>query len=166
MEVVRTDRLILRWLEAVDARFIVKLLNQPSFLQYVGDRGVRSLQDGRDYIRTGPGQSYNEHGFGLNMVALKDEGTPIGMCGLLKRPTLEDVDLGFALLPEYWGQGYAFEAASATLAHGKTAFDLERIVAITAPDNEASIRLLEKLGMKFERMIQLTDDAPAARLFA
>lgn len=166
MEVLQTNRLILRWLEAADAPFIVKLLNQPSFLQYIGDRGVRSLQDGQDYIRTGPGQSYSEHGFGLNMVTLKDDGTPIGMCGLLKRPNLEDVDLGFALLPEYWGQGYAFEAASAALAHGKTAFDLERIVAITAPDNEASIRLLEKLGMKFETMVRLTDDGSAARLFA
>jgi RimJ/RimL family protein N-acetyltransferase len=166
VRVLGTARLNLRWLEPGDAPFIVELLNQPTFLEFIGDRGVRNLEDARKYIREGPGQSYAEHGFGLYLAELKDDRKPIGMCGLLKRETLDDVDLGFALMPQYWGQGYAFEAAAAVLAHGREAFALERIVAITSPDNEASIRLLEKLGMHFEGMVRLTEDDPEAKLFA
>lgn len=166
MEVLATDRLILRWLEPGDAPFILELLNQPSFLHFIGDRGVGTVEEARQYICQGPGQSYAEHGFGLYLVELKDDRTPIGMCGLLKRETLEDVDLGFAFLPAYWGQGYAFESTKAVLAHAEADFDLKRIVAITASGNEASIRLLEKLGMRFERMIRVTDDAPEVKLFA
>ncbi len=166
MKVLATDRLILRWLEPGDAPFILELLNQPSFLHFIGDRGVGTIEEARQYIIQGPGQSYAEHGFGLYLVELKDDLKPIGMCGLLRRETLEDVDLGFAFLPAYWGQGYAFESTKAVLAHAEADFDLKRIVAITASDNEASIRLLEKLGMRFERMIRLTDDAPEVKLFA
>ena len=166
MKVLETGRLILRWLEPGDAPFILELLNQPSFLHFIGDRGVGTIEEARQYISQGPGQSYAEHGFGLYLVELKDDSTPIGMCGLLRRETLEDVDLGFAFLPQYWGQGYAFESTKAVLAHGRADFDLKRIVALTASDNEASIRLLEKLGMRFERMIRLADDAPEVKLFA
>lgn len=97
MRVLETDRLILRWLEPDDAPFILELLNQPSFLHFIGDRGVGTIEEARGYISQGPGQSYAEHGFGLYLVELKDDSTPIGMCGLLRRETLEDVDLGFAL---------------------------------------------------------------------
>ena len=166
MRVLETDRLILRWLEPDDAPFILELLNQPSFLHFIGDRGVGTIEEARGYISQGPGQSYAEHGFGLYLVELKDDLRPIGMCGLLRRETLEDVDLGFAFLPQYWGQGYAFESTKAVLMHGKADFDLKRIVAITASDNEASIRLLEKLGMRFERTVRLADDAPEVKLFA
>ena len=166
MNVLETDRLILRWLEPGDAAFILELLNQPSFLHFIGDRGVGTIEEARQYISQGPGQSYAEHGFGLYLAELKDARTPIGMCGLLRRETLEDVDLGFAFLPQYWGQGYAFESTEAVLAHGRADFDLKRIVAITASDNDASIRLLEKLDMRFERMIRVSDDQPEVKLFA
>ena len=166
MRVLETDRLILRWLEPGDAPFILELLNQPSFLHFIGDRGVGTIEEARKYIRQGPGRSYAEQGFGLYMVELKDDLKPIGMCGLLRRETLEDVDLGFAFLPQFWGQGYAYESTKAVLAHGKADFDLKRIVAVTASDNQASIRLLERLGMRFERTIRLTDDQPEVKLFA
>ncbi len=166
MRVLETDRLILRWLEPDDAPFILELLNQPSFLHFIGDRGVGTIEEARGYISQGPGQSYAEHGFGLYLVELKDDLKPIGMCGLLRRETLEDVDLGFAFLPQYWGQGYAFESTKAVLMHGRADFDLKRIVALTSSDNEASIRLLEKLGMRFERTVRLADDAPEVKLFA
>ena len=166
MRVLETDRLILRWLEPGDAAFILELLNQPSFLHFIGDRGVGTIEEARKYIRQGPGRSYAEQGFGLYMVELKDDLKPIGMCGLLRRETLEDVDLGFAFLPQFWGQGYAYESTKAVLAHGKADFDLKRIVAVTASDNQAAIRLLEKLGLRFERTIRLTDDQPEVKLFA
>lgn len=161
-----TERLTLNALSPADAPFILALLNEPSFLRYIGDKGVRTEADAEQYIMQGPMASYERFGFGLYCVRLKEVETPIGICGLLRRDTLPDVDLGFAFLPDYWGKGYALEAAAATLAYGKTALGLTRIVAITAPDNEASIRLLEKLGMRFERMMQLTPDAPAVKLFA
>lgn len=102
---------------------------------------------------------YERFGFGLYLTELKDEGVPIGLCGLLKRDTLDDVDVGFAFLPRFWSKGYAFESASAVMAYGRSVLGLERIVAITAPDNESSIRLLEKLGMGFERTIRWEDGA-------
>ena len=166
MRVLETDRLILRWLEPGDAPFILELLNQPSFLHFIGDRGVGTIEEARKYIRQGPGRSYAEQGFGLYMVELKDDLEPIGMCGLLRRETLEDVDLGFAFLPQFWGQGYAYESTKAVLAHGRADFDLKRIVAVTASDNQAAIRLLEKLGMRFERTIRLADAGPEVKLFA
>jgi RimJ/RimL family protein N-acetyltransferase len=164
--VLETDRLVLRRISTHDAEFILRLLNEPSFLRYIGDRGVRTLEDARGYIAKGPIDSYDRHGFGLLLVSRKDDGVPIGMCGLLKRDTLRDVDVGFAFLPEFWGYGYAFEAASAVLSHGKEVLGLGRIVAITSPDNDSSIRVLTKLGMRFEGMIQLTESEPAVRLFA
>lgn len=149
-----------------DAEFILELLNEPSFLQYIGDRGVRSLDDAREYIANGPMASYEEHGFGLYLTVLKEQGDPIGICGLLKRETLDDVDIGFAFLPRYWSKGYALESALAVMAYGRDELGLQRIVAITAPDNDASIRLLEKLDMRFEKMVRLTDDSPEGKLFA
>ena len=166
MIVLETDRLVLRRISTHDAEFILRLLNEPSFLRYIGDRGVRSLEDAQAYIAKGPITSYDRHGFGLLLVSRKDDGVPLGMCGLLKRDTLRDVDVGFAFLPEFWGHGYAFEAASAVLSYGKEVLGLGRIVAITSPDNDGSIRVLTKLGMQFEGMIQLTDSEPEVRLFA
>ena len=164
--VVETERLILRRLSTADAEFILELLNDESFLRFIGDKGVRTLEDARAYILNGPIQSYQTFGFGLYLAALKNSSAPIGICGLLKRDTLEDVDIGFAFLPGYRGNGYASEAARATLIHGKDDYGLGRIVAITSPDNEASIGLLEKLGFRFERMTKLADDAPEVKLFA
>jgi RimJ/RimL family protein N-acetyltransferase len=161
-----TGRLLLRPLTEDDDAFIVALLNDPSFLRFIGDRGVRTPEDARTYIRRGPVASYVRHGFGLLLVALRDTGTPIGICGLLKRDTLEDVDVGFAFLPEYCGKGYGFESASAVLADGRASFGLRRIVAITDPENVASIRLLEKLGLPFERMITMPAEQKTLRLHA
>ncbi len=164
--VVDTDRLVIRRLTLDDAEFIVGLLNQPSFLRFIGDKGVRTLDDARDYLLKGPLGSYDRFGFGLYLVALKDSAAPIGICGLLKREALDDVDVGFAFLPDFWSQGYAFEAAAAVLAHGRRDLGLGRIVAIVTPDNDRSIALLERLGMRFERLVRLADDATELKLFA
>ncbi|MFL6261593.1 MAG: GNAT family N-acetyltransferase [Thermoanaerobaculia bacterium] len=166
MKVLETERLILRRLSTGDAEFMLGLLNDPSWLRFIGDRGVRTLEDARAYILKGPVDMYDRLGFGLYLTELKDEGVPIGICGLVKRDSLEDVDIGFALLPGFWGQGYAFEAASAVMEYGKNALGLKRIVAITARDNHSSIKLLEKLGLKFERMIRIATGGPEIRLFA
>lgn len=160
MQVAQTPRLILRQLTPEDASFILVLLNTQGFIDNIGDKGVRTLQDAKDYIANGPAISYREHGFGLFAVVLAENGFPIGICGLIKRPTLAHVDLGYAFLPQHWGKGYAFEAAAASLELGKT-LGIERIVAIVSPHNQASKALLSKLGMKFETQLQLTpNDAP------
>ena len=156
MQVLETPRLVLRWVTTDDAPFIFELLNEPSFLQYIGDKGVRSLEDARNYILTGPVASYQRFGFGLYLVLLRESGTPIGMCGLLKRDSLPDVDVGYAYRPAFWSNGYAFEAASAVLAHGREVFGLRRIVAITSPDNAGSRALLEKLGLHYEGTLSLS----------
>ncbi len=165
MIVLETDRLVLRHLTLNDAPFIVELVNEPSFLRFIGDRGVKTLQDARQYLLKGPIASYERFGFGLNLTFLKETGDPIGMCGLLKRDTLPDVDAGFAFLPGHWRKGYAFESGSAVVAHGRSAFSLKRIVAITSPDNVASIGVLEKMGLKFEALVRLGDDAREVKLF-
>jgi RimJ/RimL family protein N-acetyltransferase len=166
MNVLATERLVLRHLTADDAEFILGLLNEPAWLQFIGDKGVRTLNDARTYIANGPQKMYREHGFGLWLAARKDTAEPLGICGLIKRPGLDDVDLGFAFLARHWGQGYAHEAAAAILSHAKHAVGLKRIVALTALENARSIRLLVKLGLKFERNIQLAADGPESRLFA
>ena len=164
--VVETKRLMLRRLCEDDTDFILELLNEPSFLEFIGDKGVRTLEDARKYILTGPVDSYARHGFGLYLTALKDDGTAIGICGLLKRDSLEDVDIGFAFLPAFWSQGYAAESAAAVLNHGRCDFKLERILAVTSSGNDRSIRLLEKLGLRFERMVRLAEDDAEIMLFA
>jgi RimJ/RimL family protein N-acetyltransferase len=163
---LETDRLVLQRLTIDDAEFILDLLNQPSFLEFIGDKGVRTLADARHYILTGPVSSYERFGFGLYLTRLRDGGFPIGICGLIKRETLKDVDVGFAFLPRFWLQGYAFEAASAVLAYGRSTLGLKRIVAITSPDNVASIKLLEKLELRFVELVRLTEDAPWVNLYA
>ncbi|MGE0886678.1 MAG: GNAT family N-acetyltransferase [Blastocatellales bacterium] len=165
MKVLETERLVLRRMNADDAAFILELLNEPSFLQYIGDKRVRTLEDARGYIASGPMASYDRFGFGLYLVELKTDGTPIGMSGLLKRDTLPDVDLGYALSPKHWGKGYAVEAARATLEHGKKDFGLIRIVAITTPDNHSSIKVLERIGFEFEAMVRLSEDSDEVTLF-
>jgi len=153
--VLATDRLILRWLTLDDAPFILVLLNDPSWLRFIGDKGVRTLDEARDYLRQGPIAMYERAGFGLYLTELKAGGIPIGLCGLIKRESLEDVDIGFAFLPQFQGQGYAHESAAAVLTHGQRNFGMQRIVAITSPDNGRSAGLLEKLGMKLEKTVKL-----------
>jgi RimJ/RimL family protein N-acetyltransferase len=161
-----TDRLRLRRLSVDDVEFILRLLNEPSFIQNIGDRGVHTLDDARGYIVKGPITSYEKFGFGLWMVETKSPVAPIGICGLLKRDALEDVDIGYALLPEFWSQGYALEAASAVVLYAREKFGLKRVAAVTNPDNQSSIRLLEKMGFKYERMVRLSEDSAEIKLFA
>ena len=166
MKILETERLVLRRLALDDAAFLLELLNEPAFLKNIGDRGARTLTDARRYIARGPVASYRKFGFGLYLVELKDSGAPIGICGLLKRDWLNDVDIGFAFLRRYWSQGYARESAAAVMHYGWTTLRLKRIVAITKPTNQASIALLEKLGLRFEKIIAQPDHGGENKLFA
>jgi RimJ/RimL family protein N-acetyltransferase len=163
--VLETDRMRLRHLEAGDTPFIVELLNDPDWLRYIGDRGVRSEEQALAYIQNGPARSYAERGFGLYLTELKIGGEAIGLCGLIKRDFLAHVDLGFAFLPRFRGAGYAFEAAEGVLRYAGAGLGLRRIVAITAPDNERSAQLLQKLGFRFERTIAYPGEEEPVRLF-
>jgi RimJ/RimL family protein N-acetyltransferase len=164
--VLQTDRLSLRRLNLADAEFILGLLNEPSWLQYIGDRGVRTLEAARAYVQNGPVAMYDRLGFGLLAIELKGQGVPIGICGLIKRDHLPDVDIGYALLPSYWGRGYAYESAAAVLAHGREVLGLRRIVAITVAENQSSIRVLQKLGMQLEQTVRAPEDGAELLLFA
>lgn len=164
MSVLVTLRLELRELTLADDEFILRLLNEEPFLKYIGDKGVRSLSDAREYLLKGPIESYRRNGFGLYLTSLRG-GEPIGMCGLVKREGLADVDVGFAFLTRYHSQGYAAESAAAVLAYAKRQLNLHRIVAITSPDNQGSIAVLQKIGLKFEQMIQLSDGGEVLKLF-
>ncbi|MGH8241754.1 MAG: GNAT family N-acetyltransferase [Steroidobacteraceae bacterium] len=164
MTVIETARLRLREFTAEDAAFVLRLLNEPSFLRYIGDRGVRSLDDAKRYIADGPVAGYARFGYGLMRVERRSDGATVGMCGVLKRDVLPDPDIGFSFLPEHWSHGYALETARAVMRHAREILGLGRIVAITTKDNEPSIRLLEKLGFRFERMIPMGDEE--LRLFA
>lgn len=162
---METARLTIRRLQPSDATFILALLNDPAFIRYIGDRGIRTDADARRYIADGPMASYERHGFGLYLVERKSDGVPAGICGLLQRDYLPDVDLGFAFLPAFRSQGLAFEAATAILAEAR-GLGRARVLAITAPDNTASIRLLGKLGFYFERCIQPAGERAQLSVFA
>jgi RimJ/RimL family protein N-acetyltransferase len=166
MAVLTTTRLALREMVDDDAPFIVEVLNDPSFIRNVGDRHVRTLDEARAYIRNGPGASYAAHGYGLWLVELMETHEPIGMCGLLRRDVLDDPDIGFAFLPPYQAKGYGFESAAAVLEHARKALHLPRVVAIVNADNHVSTRLLEKLGMVFEKMVQPFPAGPPLRLYS
>jgi RimJ/RimL family protein N-acetyltransferase len=145
---LETTRLRLRKFTLDDAPFILRLVNEPSWLQYIGDRHVHSIEDAERYLLTGAMRSYADNGFGSGMVTVKETGEEIGMCGLFKRDYLEEVDLGFALLPEYTGKGYAVEIAEATLRYAKEVLGFPRVAAFTAKDNHASMKLLTRIGFK------------------
>jgi [ribosomal protein S5]-alanine N-acetyltransferase len=162
---IETGRLALRRLTTGDAAFILELLNDPEFLRHIGDKGVRTEADACRYLETGPIASYGRHGFGLYRVGLRESGEAIGMCGLLKRDWLDDVDIGFAYLPRFRRQGYGREAAAAVLALARDAFGLSRVVAITSPGNEPSIRLLAGLGFRYERTARPSEKEPEVRVF-
>jgi len=152
---IDTERLELHPFTEGDADFVLRLLNEPSFLRYIGDRGVHDLESARRYIAEGPLTGYASHGHGLMRVVRKADGEALGMCGLLKRDTLPDPDIGFAFFPAYWSQGYALESAAAVLRHARETPGVGRILAITTKDNESSMRLLGKLGFRFDRMITM-----------
>ena len=165
VSMISTQRLFVRPITISDAPFILTLLNEPSFLRYIGDKQVRTVEDARQYILNGPVASYEQHGFGLCLMELKELHTPVGMCGILKRDGLPDPDIGFALIPDFWNKGLAFEAATAVLKDARERLKLDRILAITSLDNDASINLLERLGFRFERVMQLTPESDPVKLF-
>jgi len=164
--IAETSRLRIRELTVDDAEFILDLVNQPSFLANIGDKGVRNLDDARAFILEGPWASHRDRGYGQFMVERKDGGEPIGVCGILHRESLGVSDVGGAFLPKYWGQGFAYEAACAVRDYGRTTLGIENIVGLTSKANISSIRVLEKLGMKFEKTVKMSDDDPGTALFS
>lgn len=166
IEPIETPRLRLSELSAADAPFLLALMNDPGYLQHIGDRGVRSEDDALRYLADGPISSYRRHGHGLLRLALRDSDTPIGICGLLKRDTLNDVDLGYALLPAHRGMGYVNEAAQAVLEHAHRALGISRVLAVVAPGNAGSEGVLRRLGFRLEQQVTLQPGATLLRLFA
>ena len=165
MQVLETDRLVHRYFHADDVEFVVRLLNEPSFIEHIGDKGVRTAEEAIQYLLDGPMDSYERFGYGLNMVEMKETGEPIGMCGLVRRENLDDADIGYAFLEKHWSKGYARESAEAVLNHARETFGLGRIVAIVTPENHSSIKLLEKIGLKFQRAIRMSDDDVELKFF-
>ncbi len=166
VKILETKRAILREISKNDAEFILDLLNQPSFIKYIGDRNVRSLDEARAFIESRFAESYKKLGFGLWAVQLKKSNQTIGICGFVMRDSLPEADIGFALLPEFERQGYAFESAVAAMKYGRGKLNFKRVLAITSKDNEASGKLLEKIGFSFERFVKLTPDEEELKLFA
>jgi RimJ/RimL family protein N-acetyltransferase len=164
--ITETTRLRIRQLTADDAEFILGLVNQPSFLENIGDKGVRSLEDATKFILEGPWASHRDRGFGQFMVELKDDGVPIGVCGILYRERLDVADVGGAFLPEFQRCGYGFEAARAVMEYGRSSLGLEKIVGLTSEKNVVSIKLLAKLGMSFEKMVKMSDDDEGTALYS
>lgn len=165
MNVVETPRLILRRLHAGDAAFILELVNEPSWLRFIGDRNVHSIEDAEGYIAKGPVDSYAKNGFGLYLVEVKEDAAPAGMCGLIRRDTLPHVDIGFAFSPRFWGRGYAYEAAAGVMDHARNGLGLDTVLAIVNPDNERSKSLLGKLGMRFERKMRMPNEESDVDVF-
>jgi RimJ/RimL family protein N-acetyltransferase len=166
LNVAETERLRVRWLNAGDSAFILELVNEPSWVRYIGEKGVKTLRDAICYIENGPVAMYKRVGFGLYAVELKELGEPIGICGLIKREGLKDVDLGFAFLPRFWRKGYAFESAAGVMCYGRKVLGLVRIVAILSQDNHRSRKLLEKLGFHSEGTVKLRPDDEELKLYA
>ena len=163
--ILETERLTVRPFSLCDADFILELLNERTFIENIGDKKVRNLNDARRYLRAGPIGSYQRCGIGLWRVGLQDDDTSIGMAGLLKREQLEDVVLGYALLAEYCGNGYALEVTSAVMTYARERLGYFKVVAVVNKGNKPSIKLLSKLGFKYERMVQLVKDDEEKQLF-
>jgi ribosomal-protein-alanine N-acetyltransferase len=164
-QIVETERLVIREVEEGDAAFMNTLLNSPGFLKYIGDRGVRSDEEARAFISERYRKSYSDNGYGLYTVLLKEACTPVGICGFVRRDTLPGPDLGFAFLPEFEGKGFGTESSKALLTYGREQLGFDRVLAITTLDNSPSIKLLQKLGFKFEKTID-SPDGESLRLFS
>ena len=158
MKVLDTQRLSLRCLDPADAPFILALLNDPGWIRYIGDRGVRTVEGAVAYLEARMISQYEKHGFGLWMVEGRERGDPMGICGLVRRDNLPGPDLGFAFMPAYRGQGYAYESALAVREHATKALGIARLLAITSPANASSARLLERLGFVAEREMPWAGD--------
>lgn len=155
MQVLETERLVLREVEAADAPFVLELLNSPGFLENIGDRGVRTEDEAQAYIEERMLGSYREHGFGMWVAAQKSDGQPVGLAGLVKRDGLDTPDVGYAFLQRAWGRGYAQEAAAAVLRHAIDTLGIPKLAAITTPENFASMAVLRKIGFTYQGVIQL-----------
>lgn len=166
MTVLETERLILRELVPDDAPFMLELLNDPAYILNIADRGVRDVEGARRYLEERWRASYAEHGFGLWVVVHRETGASTGLCGLVRRDGLDDVDIGYAFLPAFRGRGFALESALGVKAHARDAVGLTRLVAIVTPGNARSIQVLERLGMRFERTLRLPGDASDVALYA
>lgn len=163
---LETGRLWLRRMSLDDADLMLAIWNDPAFVKFVGDRGIRNLEQAREAMRTGALALYREHGYGPYAMILKADGTRIGICGLFKREVLGHPDIGFAALPEYCGRGYAGEAAEAVVAHARDDLGIGELTAIVSPGNAASIGLIEKLGLSFSEMITMPGDDEAVCLYS
>lgn len=162
--VLETSRLNLRWASLKDVEFILSLLNTPGFLENIGDRGVRDLMQAETYLIDGPILSYQQNGFGLYVVELKDTGEAIGLSGMVKRPMLDFPDLGYAFLPRFWGNGYAVESAKAVVEHCKS-LGFTKLLGVVSPGNDASISVLEKVGMSFDSILPWDEDNSEVLLY-
>jgi ribosomal-protein-alanine N-acetyltransferase len=160
-----TERLCVEQFTLDDASFILELLNEPDFIRNIADKGVRDVADAHTYLRDGPLAMYASHGHGLYKVSLKRTGEPIGMCGLIRRDTLEHPDLGYAFLRRHHGQGYAYESGIAVLVRARQQLKMSRIVAITTLENVESIRVLEKLGFQYESDLDIPGHGRPSRYF-
>ncbi len=156
--VLNTERLELRWLTLEDTPLMLGIWNDPAFVRYVADRGIRTLEQARAAVEAGPLRLYAEYGYGPFRVRRREDGMDMGICGLFRRDVLEDPDIGFAILPEFCGKGYGFEASTAVLDYARDTLQLSAVTAIVSPQNAASIGLLEKLGMHYERPIRMPGD--------
>jgi RimJ/RimL family protein N-acetyltransferase len=165
MDILDTERLRLRALTLDDAPFYLEVVNSPGFIEFIGDRGIRTEDEARKAIAEGPIAMQAALGHSLCMVERKQDGAPVGMCGLIKRDTLPDVDIGYAFLPQFFGQGYATEAAAGVLAYART-LGIRRLLAITSPGNIGSNAVLKKIGMHFEEMVYLTPEDTGTLLYA
>ncbi len=163
--VLKTERLELRWLTLDDTPMMFAVWNDPAFVRYVGDRGIRSLEQARAAVEAGPLSLYTEYGYGPFLVRRRADGVDMGICGLFRRDGLEEPDIGFAILPDFCGMGYGFEASATVLEHARDALGLSCVTAIVSPHNEASIGLLEKLGMRYIRPIRMPGDDHDVRLY-
>jgi [ribosomal protein S5]-alanine N-acetyltransferase len=164
--IIKTERLILRKFTVEDAPFILELLNTPSWLRFIGDRNVRNVEDAKAFLLNRYMKGYETQGFGFYAVIEKSTQKRIGMCGLMKRDTLENVDIGFAFMPDFMGKGYGFEAASATLKYAQNDLHLPKVIAIVDPENVISIALIKKIGLHFDKMVQISEDDKALMLFS
>jgi [ribosomal protein S5]-alanine N-acetyltransferase len=154
--VIETQRLLIRKFTVDDAAFMLELLNTPDWLRFIGDRNVRTLEQAEQYLVNGYMKSYHDYGFGFYVVVIKETQESIGICGIVKREGLEDVDIGFAFFQQFMGNGYGYESASAVLNYALNDLKIKRIVAIVDPKNVVSIALIKKIGLQFEKMIQIS----------
>ncbi len=166
MQTIESERLFLRPFTLEDGEFILQLLNTEGWIRYIGDRNVRTIEHAKNYLLKGPLKSYETNGFGLNLVELKTDKTPVGMCGLLKRDYLDHPDIGFAFLPNHSGKGYAHEIVKEVIHFGLQRLHMEKILAITLPDNSSSIKLLEKVGFRYEKNFISPDTNEELRLYS